>query len=141
LFDENRPEILIQDKDQIKLSFYPYKPGQVYVMNAGVSANIFPIDPVKRETMADVMFLENGPFMNYFSKRSEVYLLRGQNPVTAYHLDAQNASRVLVAAAMELRPSDILFVAERPIISFTRLLSEINPLRTLLADIKNNNIP
>ena len=59
------------------------------------------------------------------AKRSEVYLLRGQNPSVAYHLDAQNVSRILVAAKTELRPNDIVYVADRPIISFSRTLAEI----------------
>ena len=141
LLDENRSEVYIQDKDQIELDFYPYKPGQVYALSGSPVASIVPINPSKRESMADVMFLPGGPLTNQFAKRSEVYLLRGKSPVIAYHLDAQNVSRVLVAASMELRPSDIIYVAERPIVSFSRLLSEITPLRELLNDIKENNIP
>jgi hypothetical protein len=47
----------------------------------------------------------------------------------------------LVAAKTELRPNDIVYVAERPIISFSRTLAEILPLRILLRDIQDNNIP
>ena len=81
------------------------------------------------------------PFNNLLAKRSEIYLLRGQDPSVAYHLDAQNVSRILVAANTELRPNDIVYVADRPIISFSRTLSELLPLRILLRDIQNNNIP
>jgi len=122
LFDEQRPEIFIQDKDQIKLETFPYKPS-------------------KRETLADVMFMPAGPIANDFSRRSEIYLLRGEKPITAYHLDAQNASRIIVAAAMELRPKDIIYTAQRPIISFSKLLQEVTPLRILLRDIQDGNIP
>ena len=65
----------------------------------------------------------------------------GKNPSVAYHLDTQNVSRILVAAKTELRPNDIIYVADRPIISFVRTLSELAPLRILLRDIKNENIP
>ena len=99
------------------------------------------IDPSKRETLADILFTEQGAFNNLLAKRSEVYLLRGQNPSNAYHLDAQNVSRILVAAKTELRPNDIVYVADRPIISFSRTLSEILPLRILLRDIQDDNIP
>ena len=104
-------------------------------------AEIVPIEPSRRETLADILFVKNGALSNKFAKRSEVYLIRGQNPLTAYHLDTQNVSRILVASNTELRPNDIIFVAERPIISFSRVLSEILPLRLLLRDIKNENIP
>jgi len=67
--------------------------------------------------------------------------LRGKNPSVAYHLDAQNVSRILVAAKTELRPEDILYVADRPIITLSRTLSEIIPLRILINDIQNGNIP
>ena len=81
-----------------------------------------------------------GPLNNLLARRSEVYLLRGRKPSVAYHLDAQNVSRILVAAKTELRPNDIVYVADRPIISFSRALSELLPLRILLRDIQNNNI-
>ena len=70
-----------------------------------------------------------------------MYLLRGKEPVVAYHLDAQSPTRLIVADAMELRPNDILYVAEQPIISFNRALATILPLRILLRDIQDENIP
>ena len=91
--------------------------------------------------MATVLFTPGGVFNNLNAKRSEVYLLRGRKPAVAYHLDAQNVSRILVAAKTELRPDDIIYVAERPIISFSRVLAEITPLRILLRDIESGNIP
>ena len=93
------------------------------------------------ETLADVLFVRGGVLENINSKRSEVYLLRGRNPSKAYHLDTRSVSRIMVAAATELRPNDIVYVAERPIISFTRTLQEILPLRILMRDIKEGNIP
>ena len=93
------------------------------------------------ELGADILFVEDGALNNNLAQRSEVYLLRGRKPSKAYHLDAQNVSRLLVAAKTELRPNDIIFVAQRPIISFARTLAEITPLRILLRDIENDNIP
>jgi len=141
LFEDDSNKIYIQDKDQLEFETFEYKLGQVYALSGGLSASIIPINPINRETMADVMFLKGGPLSNQLAKRSEIYLLRGNKPVTAYHLDAQNASRILVAAEMELRPNDIIYVAQRPIVSFTRLISELTPLRFLLRDIQDNNIP
>lgn len=140
LFDENRHEIIIKDKDQIKFETFPYKLGKVYTLTGTESAKIINIQPSNRETMADVMFTEGGPLSNKFAKRSEVYLLRGTKPIIAYHLDAQNASRILVAAEMELRPSDIIYVADRPIISFNRLIAELNPLQNLLDELINGEL-
>ena len=113
----------------------------MYALSGSGSATIVPINPSKRETLANILFTPEGAFNNLAAKRSEVYLLRGKKPAVAYHLDAQNVSRILVAANTELRPNDIVYVAERPIISFSRVLAEITPLRILLKDLEDGNIP
>lgn len=141
ILNPKEQDIWVQDKDQIIVTNYNYKPGQVFALSGYNSAKIITINPSVRETLADILFVPEGVLNNQYSKRSEVYLLRGRNPSTAFHLDAQNVSRLLVAAKTELRPNDIIYVAERPIISFARTMNEISPLRTLIRDIQNDNIP
>jgi len=141
ILDPKAPKIWVADKDHIEIENLTYKPGQVFALNGAGNAQMVPISPSRRETLADILFTKNGALNNLLAKRSEVYLLRGQNPSMAYHLDAQNVSRILVAAKTELRPNDIVYVAERPIISFSRTLSEILPLRGLIRDIQADNIP
>jgi protein involved in polysaccharide export with SLBB domain len=133
--------VLIQDGDTIKLKDFDYKLGQVFALGGAGNAELVPIDPSKRETLADILFSPKGALNNLAAKRSEIYLLRGRNPSVAYHLDAQNVSRILVAAQTELRPNDIVYVADRPIISFSRTLNELIPLRILLRDLQDGNIP
>ena len=134
------PNIYLQSNDHITSQVLPYKENKVFILG-GVSPQIFKINPANRETLADVLFTSGGPLSASGAKRSEVYLLRGNNPVVAYHLDAQSPTRLIVADAMELRPNDILYVAEQPIISFNRALATIVPLRILLRDIQDDNIP
>ena len=141
ILDPKTQDIWIINGDQIEIEGLEYKPGQVFALSGAGSAQVVSIEPSKRETLADILFAENGALNNLMAKRSEVYLLRGKNPSVAYHLDTQNVSRILVAAKTELRPNDIVYVADRPIISFSRTLSEILPLRILLRDIQDNNIP
>jgi protein involved in polysaccharide export with SLBB domain len=141
ILDPKSQDIWIIDGDHIEIENLNYKPGQVFALSGAGRAHVVSIDPSKRETLADILFANNGALNNLLAKRSEVYLLRGKNPSIAYHLDAQNVSRILVAAKTELRPNDIVYVADRPIISFSRTLAEILPLRILLRDIQNNNIP
>ena len=131
----------IQNQDQIEVTNLDYKLGQVFALGGTGNAKIVTIDPSKRETLADILFVSGGALSNALAKRSEVYLLRGRSPSVAYHLDAQNVSRILVAAKTELRPNDIVYVADRPIISFSRTLAELLPLRILLRDIQDDNIP
>jgi polysaccharide export outer membrane protein len=133
-------KVKIQDGDHIEIKSYEYKTGKVFALSGLGGAQVVSIDPSKRETLADILFTGNGALSNIYAKRSEVYLLRGRNPSIAYHLDTQNVSRILVASNTELRPNDIVFVAERPIISFARTLGEITPLRILLKDARNGNL-
>ena len=140
LLDPNAPNIYLRPGDRITADILPYKENKVFILG-GVSPQIFKINPANRETLADVLFTSGGALSAPSAKRSEVYLLRGDNPVVAYHLDAQSPTRLIVADAMELRPNDILYVAEQPIISFNRTLETIIPLRFLLRDIQDDNIP
>jgi polysaccharide biosynthesis/export protein len=141
LLDPKAPDIWVADNDHIEIENLIYKPGQVFALSGAGNAQMVLIDPSKRETLADILFTPRGVLNNLMAKRSEVYLLRGQKQSVAYHLDAQNVSRILVAAKTELRPNDIVYVADRPIISFSRLLAEIDPLRILLRDIQEGKIP
>ena len=134
------PDIYLQSDDHVSAQVLPYKENKVFILG-GVSPQIFKINPANRETLADVLFTSGGALSTSSAKRSEIYLLRGSNPVVAYHLDAQSPTRLIVADAMELRPNDILYVAEQPIISFNRTLATIVPLRILLRDIQDENIP
>ena len=136
----NSNKLYLQPNDVISIETLPYKENKVYILG-GVNPQIFKINPAKRETLADVLFTSGGPLSASSANRSEVYLLRGNNPVYAYHLDARSPTRLIVADAMELRPNDILYVAEQPIISFNRALATIIPLRILLRDIQDENIP
>ena len=134
------PDIYLQPDDHISSQVLSYKENKVFILG-GVTPQIFKINPANRETLADVLFTTGGPLSASSAKRSEVYLLRGKDPVVAYHLDAQSPTRLIVADAMELRPNDILYVAEQPIMSFNRTLATIVPLRILLRDIQDENVP
>lgn len=140
LLNLKRPKVYLQSGDHVSVEIMQYKENKVFILG-GISPRIFKINPSKRETLADVLFTNGGVLSTSGAKRSEVYLLRGSDPVVAYHLDAQSPTRLIVADAMELRPNDILYVAEQPIMSFNRTLSTILPLRILLRDIKDENIP
>ena len=131
-------KIYLEDGDLIRVERLSYKPSKVFITGSGITPKIFTISPSNRETLADVLFTSNGVLSSKSARRSEVYLLRGRNPVVAYHLDALSPSRLIVAEAMELRPNDILFVAEQPINSFNRTLQTILPLRILLRDINDD---
>ena len=140
LLVKNSKELYLKNQDHVFVQSFSYQPGKVFLLG-GVKPQIIPILPESRQTLAEALFAKDGPLAIASAQRSAVYLLRGRNPVQAYHLDAQNPVRVLVANEVELRPNDIVFVSEQPISTFNRTLANIVPLRILLRDIKNSDIP
>ena len=140
LLVKNSKELYLKNQDHVFVQSFSYQPGKVFLLG-GVKPQIIPILPESRQTLAEALFAEDGPLAIASAQRSAVYLLRGRNPVQAYHLDAQNPVSVLVANEVELRPNDIVFVSEQPISTFNRTLASIVPLRILLRDIKNSDIP
>lgn len=140
LFSSRAPDIYLRDEDHIFVQNLDYQNGKVFLLG-GVRPTMIPIQPEERQTLADALFTNNGPLATSTAQRSAVYLFRGRDPVQAYHLDAQNPLRVLVADAVELRPNDIVFIAEQPITTFNRTLANLVPLRVLLRDIQDNNVP
>lgn len=140
ILDENSPVVDIRDQDHVFVRSLAYKPGKVFLLG-GVNPTVIPIKPEERQSMADALFAPGGPLAVSTAQRSAVYLLRGRDPVQAYHLDARNPLSVVLADAVELRPNDIVFVAEQPISTFSRTLGNLIPLRVFLRDIRDNNFP
>lgn len=134
LLDTASARVYLQGGDRITVERMDYKSNKVFVLG-GISPTIVNIDPELRQTLADILFTSGGVLSAPGANRSEVYLLRGSDPVIAYHLDFQSPTRLIVADAMELRPNDILYVSEQPIVSFNRALTTITSLRAVLQDI------
>ena len=137
LKDANK-EVFLRKNDRVIVEELTYKQAKIFILGAGLDPKIFNISPSNRETLADALFTENGAVSSIDANRSEVYLLRGDDPVIAYHLNALSTSRLIVAEAMELRPNDILFVSEQPLSSFNRVLERIFPLRSLISNTSSN---
>jgi len=86
----------------------------------------------RKATLADALYSEGG-FSTEKANPSQIYVLRGSTDprefgaVTAWHLDARNAANLILATRMELRPNDIVFVAEQPVTRWNRVVSQITP--------------
>ena len=86
-----------------------------------------------KATLADALFDTGGGIAKETGDASEVYVLRGSDDVrefgavTAWHLDARNAAHLTLAAKFEMRPGDIIFVAENPVTRWDRVISQITP--------------
>lgn len=87
----------------------------------------------KPASLADILFDEAGGVPTRTGNPGQIYVLRG-NPalsefsgITAWHLNARNAASLVLATRMEMRPNDVIFVAEQPITRWNRLLSQFIP--------------
>lgn len=86
----------------------------------------------RQTTLADALFDGNG-FSSETSDPSEIYVLRAapkkghQERVIALHLDAEDATAFVLATKLELRPNDIVFIAEQRVTRWGRVVNQLGP--------------
>lgn len=103
---------------------YVYIAGEVGVQNR------FTLPFERKSSLADALFHETEGVPNRTGNIAELYVLRASNTgagVNAWHLDATNAANLVLTTRFELRPNDIIFVAEQPVTAFDRFFSQIAP--------------
>ena len=92
----------------------------------------------RQATLADALFNGNG-FSSETSDPSEIYVLRAapkkghQERVLALHLDAEDATAFVLATKLELRPNDIVFIAEQRVTRWGRVVNQLGPGLTAAA--------
>ena len=92
----------------------------------------FPLPFGRQATLADALF-ESGGFESKTANPGQIYVLRAAvdsaepGAVIAWHLDARNAVMFTVATRMQMRPGDVIFVAEQPITRWNRSISQLVP--------------
>lgn len=97
----------------------------------------------QQASLADALY-SSGGFSNDTGNPSQIYVLRGTDdaamaPVLAYRLDARNAVNLTLATRFEMRPNDVIFIAEQPITRWNRVVQQIVPtLLTSGAAIASN---
>jgi len=86
----------------------------------------------RQATLADVLF-GGGSFNNETANPRQVYVLRGSadprefSAFDAWQLDGRKATNFIIATRFEMRPNDIVFVAQQPITKWNRVVSQITP--------------
>lgn len=101
----------------------------VYVTGEVTEPSRFTLPFGKRAVLADAL-MNAGGIAPSTGNPSQVYVLRqsvGGQPLTAWRLDASNAVNLVHATRFELRPADVIFVAEQPITTWNRLVQQIVP--------------
>ena len=105
-----------------------------YVYTAGELREISrtPLPFESRSNLADILLGGGGMNIQY-ADYEEIYVIRvnltpaAPGAVTAYRLDASNAASLSTATLFEMRPNDIVFVAEQPITSWGRTINQLVP--------------
>lgn len=83
-------------------------------------------------TLADALYGAGGLPNNRANAR-QIYVLRGSDDprefdsLTAWQLNVENATNLILATRFQLRPNDIIFISEQPVTRWSRVLSQITP--------------
>ncbi len=102
----------------------------VYITGEVGSQSRYTLPFEQKASLADALYEKSGGIPNSTGSISELYVLRSSDDgegVTAWHLNAINAANLVLATRFELRPNDIVFVAEQPVTSLSRLISQLSP--------------
>ena len=115
VFAARTPEYYLTDRDLVKVESHVYAQQVAYTLGGGSVPQAIPVKLEERPTLSNALFAGGGLLSSREARKWEIYMLRGNGPVTAYHLDATNPGRLLIAARVELRPNDIIFATTKPI--------------------------
>lgn len=104
---------------------YAYLTGEV------TEQSRYPLPFGNTASLADALF-STGGIRSSTGNVKQVYVIRGSDvpgdaTVTAWRLDAANATNLLLATRFEMRPNDIIFVAEQPVTKWNRVIQQITP--------------
>ena len=146
VFAAQTPEYYLTDRDLVKVESHVYAQQVAYTLGGGSKPQTIPVRIQERPTLSNALFADGGLLSSREARKWEIYMLRGNGPVTAYHLDATNPGRLLIAARVELRPNDIIFATTKPIyaaneiFALTRgILGTATTINTAGSDLIVNN--
>ena len=137
IFAPTTSEYYLTGGDVIKFNEYKYKNFNAYALGGGSTPTQITLSPSKPIHLSDLLFAENGILASPASRKGHIYLLRGQGPKKAYHLDVTNPARLGLATQLMLKPNDIVFASTKPIYDGNTLLSLLNPFNALLNGTAN----
>ena len=105
----------------------------VYVAGEVSQQSRFVLPYGRQASLADAIYSGSNGLARSTGDVSQIYVLRNSTDprefgaVTAWHLDARNAANLALAANFQLRPNDVIFVAENPVTRWGRTVSQITP--------------
>jgi len=121
---ENPAGYYLQSGDRLVVEDLRYRSEKVIIAGAVPSQTVYAITAEERQTLSDALYATNA-LGAAAGDPSQLYVIRQTDKVYAYHIDGSNPARLLLANSFELRPDDIIFVAEQPITQFNRVFQQI----------------
>lgn len=104
----------------------------VYLAGEVATPGRFEMPYGRQTTLADALYSMGG-YKNETANPSQIYVLRGSpdpadfGAVTAWHLNARDAANFVVATRMQMRPNDVVFIAEQPVTKWNRVIQQLVP--------------
>jgi polysaccharide export outer membrane protein len=83
----------------------------------------------KTAVLADALY-DNGGINSLSGNPAAIYVLRADfesGRITAFQLDATNAANLVLSTLFELRPRDIIFIGNQPIMQWNTVISQLLP--------------
>ncbi len=105
----------------------------VYISGEVDTQSRFALPYGRNANLADALYDGGGGVAQGTGDVSQIYVMRAATDprefgaITAWHFDARNATNLALATRFELRPDDVVFVAENPITRWNRALSQSLP--------------
>lgn len=128
----------LQGGDRVYIENMFYRPETVILAGEVGSQSLFPISAEARPTLGDAMF-SRGAIALFTSDSSQIYLIRRRgDSAVAYHLDASNPARLSIASEIELRPQDVIFVAEQPVTRYNRVMQQLLGAMAATRELRDN---
>ena len=118
---------------QVRSDFGANDQDHVYLTGEVKTQMRYTLPYEQRASLADALYGAGDGVLVRTGDISEIYVLRASpdprefGAVTAWHLDARNAANLTLATRFELRPDDIIFVAEQPVTRWNRVIQQITP--------------
>jgi polysaccharide export outer membrane protein len=122
----------LRDNFRSRLELGAIEQDHVFIIGEVTSPGRFALPFNNTASVADAL-MENGGVSPETGNPAHIYVLRGStdprdiSAITAYRLNARNAVHFILATQMELRPNDIIFVAEQPVTRWSRTINQITP--------------
>ena len=127
-----------RDNFQARVTLDAVKRDYVYLSGEVTKQSRFALPFGRTATLADALYGEGG-FATETGNPGQIYILRGSpdpadfGAVTAWQLNARNAASNVLATRMELRPNDVIFIAEQPVTKWNRTIQQLTPSLILSA--------